>query len=101
MDFWNLYNFVSRCLRPRIEKEVSGLKLREIPLATKRGNQIRNDQQNRVIQLGRISAYKKMMEKYPLVLRKGYSSNYNCHGMTFASRRTGIYEVNEVNKIIT
>jgi hypothetical protein len=29
------------------------------------------------------------------------SGTYNCHGMTFANRRTGIYESSEIYKILT
>lgn len=72
----------------------------EIPLSTKKGNRIRNHQEDK-IPLGKVQAYKKTMEtKYPLVKRKGYSSIYNCHGLAFASRRTSINDLSELGKII-
>ena len=39
---------------------------------------------------------------YPLVraLRAGPSGRYNCHGMTFASRRTGIWNAATVQQIL-
>jgi hypothetical protein len=40
--------------------------------------------------------YKKGLET-----RSGPTAKYNCHGMTFASRRTGIYETSEIQKILS
>jgi hypothetical protein len=40
-------------------------------------------------------------KKYPNCVFKGTSTPlYNCHGMTFASRRTGVFEDEVINKII-
>lgn len=43
----------------------------------------------------------KIKSKYPnLTFKSEPTSVYNCHGMTFANRRTNIFEVNEIAKIL-
>ena len=43
-----------------------------------------------------------LRNSYPeLIIRNNPTDCYNCHGMTFASRRTGVYENSEVVKILT
>jgi hypothetical protein len=42
-----------------------------------------------------------LQKTYPdLIIRNIPTDCYNCHGMTFASRRTGIYEPEEIKKIL-
>jgi len=64
-----------------------------IPLATRMGREIPNEQvpegPPEVVERGR----KILRNKYPLVIeRRPPTGQYNCHGLTFANRRTGIQE---------
>lgn len=73
----------------------------ELAFETSSQNQIENYQGHEIsiTELNQIAEYEK---KYgpDIVRRSGPSPIYNCHGMTFASRRTGIYQSSEIYKII-
>jgi hypothetical protein len=65
------------------------------------GNQIDNGQ------LFEISSFEmnqeaSLNEKYEgtVTFRSKSTPRYNCHGMTFASRRTGIYDTQTINQIL-
>lgn len=62
-------------------------------LATKRGNPINNQQFIEVNQLD-YNGYIEHQKNYGIgiVMRLKVSPLYNCHGLTFASRRTGLYD---------
>ena len=49
-------------------------------------------------ELSQLSSFE---HEYPLALFKGNpTAVYNCHGMTFASKRTGVFEDREIEKIL-
>lgn len=78
----------------------SQLNERSIQLDTARGNPIQNGQ------IFEISQFEKnqflFFEKWQrnAELRSSPTPRYNCHGMTFATRRTGIFDAEEINKIL-
>ncbi len=48
-----------------------------------------------------LNSSERIKSEFPeAVIRTGPTRVYNCHGMTFASRRTAIYEPGEVDKIL-
>lgn len=71
-----------------------------IKLETSKRSGIKNEQ------LSDISTFelnwaKKLEKEFPnAIKRSDVSSLYNCHGLTFASRRTRIYDPKEIQKII-
>ncbi len=69
---------------------------------TRRGNNIENEQDITEPTYGNRLEIEDLRSEYIGAIQRsnGYSSLYNCHGMTFASRRTGIYKLIEVNKIL-
>jgi hypothetical protein len=72
----------------------------EIALETRCRNKIPNYQSNElaIFESNQFDIYKR---KYILVnYRTAAIPFYNCHGMTFASRRTGIHDINFLRKIL-
>jgi hypothetical protein len=65
------------------------------------GNPIDNGQYNEISSF-EASQFNKLSETWSshLGLRGKPTARYNCHGMTFASRRTGIYEATVVKQVI-
>lgn len=71
-------------------------------LQTRQRNEIRNDQRRDIdpsMRFG-LEAIRKKYAWAKLPERATDTPIYNCHGMTFASRRTGIYDATEVKKIL-
>jgi hypothetical protein len=75
---------------------------KEIRIETSKGNPIDNYQIFELSQfeINQFSNYSK--EKYPLVTQRNSPSPiYNCHGMSFASRRTNIDSSTEIRNILS
>ncbi len=80
---------------------IGGYYQKSIILQTSKGNNISNS--NNWIENSPLFQYqlKKIRQQYPgLIVRNGPSGVYNCHGFTFASRRTCIFESTEIQKIL-
>ncbi|PWK77909.1 hypothetical protein LX99_02794 [Mucilaginibacter oryzae] len=75
---------------------------KEITLYTSKSNLIDNEQYTGLEETPLFKAQMEGLKKqYPeLIFKTSPSDCYNCHGMTFASRRTGIYDAEEVKKIL-
>ena len=86
---------MGRIWRPGAQQE------REIALQTRRGTDIPNAQTQEVSQ-AELQRFQPMMHRFPFAtFRCPPTGIYNCHGMTFASRRTGIYEISWLKTILT
>lgn len=75
----------------------------ELDLHTRRENQVVNLINRRPIRPGDEIASADFKLKYPYALHRPTrpSRKYNCHGLTFASRRTWIDQPAEIVKILT
>jgi hypothetical protein len=73
-----------------------------IGLQTSQRKDIKNSQEfvDRNLPLNRFQLTSIKEQFVGLKFKDNPSDIYNCHGLTFASRRTGIYEVAEITKII-
>ena len=73
---------------------------RSIRLDTAQGTAIENYQISEIsnFEQSQFAVYDKWQEGR--VLRAGPTGQYNCHGLSFATRRTGIYDRTEVEKIL-
>lgn len=72
----------------------------DIGLQTRKRNDIPNAQSEEISAF-EASQELRVTEKYKQVEYRTESIPiYNCHGMTFASRRTGIYDVEAISKIL-
>jgi hypothetical protein len=73
-----------------------------ITTQTSKSNHIANEQYSGLVDnpFMRYSAAELKRKFLDVEVRNNPTDCYNCHGMTFASRRTGIYETPEINKII-
>jgi hypothetical protein len=74
----------------------------ELDLHTRLANQIRNETCRDEVHFGvrlEVEGYK---QKYPRATHRPVdpTNTYNCHGLTFASRRTRIWDSSEIQKII-
>lgn len=88
------------------EKQLSWTNLtpgarQEIALETVKGNQIPNDQSGEIFNYDRAK-FEDLTDKFGNhVDKRGKPTPlYNCHGMTFAARRTWVYHTNAVRKIL-
>jgi len=81
--------------------DLLGKKGAELALETSSQNKIKN-YQGQEISIYELNLVDKYEKKYgPYIKRRSEPSPiYNCHGMTFASKRTGIDEPSEIYKII-
>lgn len=74
----------------------------EIELSTRKNNHIINFQHSERLSLLEIADNESNMATYlGCTYRTDPCGFYNCHGLTFASRRTRIYETTELRKIIS
>ena len=76
----------------------------ELALHTRRENQVTNEINREAIRACDVLQVEALKTKYSLPTRHrpvGPSRQYNCHGLTFASRRTWIQEAQEVRKILS
>ena len=72
-----------------------------IPLFTRMRREIPNAQTPDIPPASAQRAIELNHKKYPLAeLRRPPTGQYNCHGMTFASRRTGIHDPDAVKMIL-
>lgn len=73
----------------------------ELALETAMGNQIPNAQITEISQF-ELNQYHDLERKYGAFMKPRGDSvlRYNCHGMTFASRRTGIFEDQVIYQIL-
>ena len=79
--------------------ELIGLPQNGIPLVTSRGNQIANTQGAKV-GAGRVSAFRDKCLRKNWKFRRDSNGLYNCAGLVWASRRTGISQNEEWLKIL-
>src|SRR5689334_17975609 len=78
---------------------------RSLQLQTRRGRDIENQQELEYSDWQRKLKDEEIRSSFPLIvagatLRRASSGLYNCHGMTFAGRRTAITEERVVNTIL-
>ncbi len=74
-----------------------------LDLDTAIGNPINNVQNSEPIPPVEVANYEaRFSKKFPRIIKRttGCTDTYNCHGLVFASRRTRIWEPNEVRKIL-
>ena len=79
---------------------------KSIGLQTRKGRNIRNLQKPQILphRIGMTEGF--ILEAFPevdralLQMRRDPTAAYNCHGLTFASRRTGIYELDDLKLIL-
>lgn len=75
---------------------------KKIELQTSLGNDIPNAQIEAESPLMLKKQISELKTKFVgATFKSGPSFIYNCHGMTFANRRTGIYEVKNIAKILS
>lgn len=72
---------------------------KQLRLDSSLGNPIDNGQYNEISDY-ELSQYSKIKTDNILHRRCEATARYNCHGMTFASRRTGIYESSVVAQVL-
>lgn len=71
-----------------------------IRLETRKGNEIENSQATDIDRL-EISHFYAVIKKHPRAIQRvGLMPLYNCHGMTFACKRTGISDNYTINLIL-
>ena len=61
-----------------------------LPLATKKGRQIPNEQRDELSRSIKDAAREQVRQQHPAVRLRSLSSAYNCMGMVFANRRVWI-----------
>lgn len=72
-----------------------------IKLQTSKGTDIPNSQENTEHSLLYLKQLNDLKVEYVgSNFKSGPSQTYNCHGMTFANRRTGIYENEIISRIL-
>lgn len=74
----------------------------ELRLDTRCENQIANEINRESVRFGDTLQVRDFKNSYGNLLHRpvGPSRKYNCHGLTFASRRTFVWEPSEIAKII-
>lgn len=74
----------------------------ELQMQTRCSNQIANELNHEAVPAGSMFAVEDNIKKFKTAIHRPVlpSSKYNCHGLTFASRRTKIAEAQEVLKIL-
>lgn len=72
-----------------------------IPLCTRSGREIPNEQTPDMLPDKAAAVVETHRRQYPLArLRRRPSGQYNCHGLTLANRRTGVYEPSIVEQVL-
>ena len=80
---------------------------KSIELQTKKGRSIRNLQKPKILPHRIKMAEDLILDTFPEIdpslidKRREATALYNCHGMTFACRRTGIYETEDIRHILS
>lgn len=74
----------------------------QLALHTRCENQVENEINREAIRAGDVLHSTDLKGKYPNSLHRPVapSRKYNCHGLTFASRRTWIWKASEISKIV-
>jgi len=76
-------------------------KTTKIVLQTRKGNDIDNEQAHTVYTPGQLKEIEDETKKFLTDAKRAEANPlYNCHGLTFAMRRTGIFDTEEVKKIL-
>lgn len=76
-------------------------KTTKIGLQTRKGNDIDNEQAYTVYTPGELKEIEDTIKEYPTNEKRAKADPlYNCHGLTFATRRTGIFNTEEIKKIL-
>ena len=75
----------------------------QIALQTRKGSDIPNEQVLEVSQHDHSQAreLRRRWSRLGTIVRADSTPIYNCHGLTFASRRTGIHDVASINEILS
>jgi hypothetical protein len=71
-----------------------------IPLVTSKGNPIANHQ-GADVAVGKIQAFEDMCRRNQWCFRRHAGGRYNCAGLVWASRRTGISQTDDWRRILT
>ncbi|MDD5681272.1 MAG: hypothetical protein PHI59_08555 [Candidatus Omnitrophica bacterium] len=77
--------------------------MNKIIVQTRKGNDVDNSQNMEIssYETNLLRELENSVErKFGGERRNNASTVYNCHGLTFASRRTGIYDIQEIHKIL-
>jgi len=75
---------------------------KSIIVQTRKGSDIKNEQVEAAFSFGKLRELQDIKHEFPRVTIRGEKNSlYNCHGLTFASKRTGIYELADLQKILT
>jgi hypothetical protein len=74
----------------------------QLRLDTRSENQVANEINREPVRFGDTLQVADFRRQYPNAIHRpiGPSRKYNCHGMTFAARRTWIWQADEIAKII-
>lgn len=76
---------------------------RELELETAQGNHVSNSQSNEPVPAPTILGFEtRWRHRFPHIVERSKRStgSYNCHGMVFASRRTQIYDPEQLRLIL-
>ena len=74
---------------------------KSIIVQTRKGSDIKNTQDYVPFAFGKLLELKDLKSKFPFVTIKGKENSlYNCHGLTFASKRTWIQELADLQMIL-
>jgi len=75
----------------------------QLALQTRCENQIENEINREAVRYGDVLQVAGLERQYPLEIHRPIapSRKYNCHGLSFASRRTWIDRTSEIRKIIS
>jgi len=75
---------------------------KSIAVQTRLGSSIQNFQYGHTLSTYEKKQLDDLRVRYQLAnfFKIQFSTAYNCHGLTFASRRTSIHEASEINKIL-
>ncbi len=86
---------------PEIITGISSPNYPSITLQTRTGKGITNEQVNIPLDLWDLNGAEVIKREHPFATyRIGPCGYYNCHGLTFASRRTRIFDSNDIQRII-
>lgn len=74
----------------------------QLNLHTRCENQVENEIDRRDFRAGDVLACEEFQKRYPNATHRpcGPSRKYNCHGLTFAARRTWIWKASEIAKVL-
>jgi len=74
---------------------------KSIIVQTRKGSDIKNIQDYVPLTFGKLLELKDLKSEFPFVTTRGkVNSLYNCHGLTFASKRTCISEVADLEMVL-